>query len=231
MLSSGKFPGVWILYAYKIPTPGNYPEENIQQERTTLVLCCDPLKIRSSSTVDVSGVLFFSTCLWFDQVLFVALVMVVCFKALFFESRGSLIFPQHFPGITCSVLKSLSALVRVSVVFSDWGAKGSNRLGSSFLKKEAQPAFETKCFCVYVSVTRWVRSEKKRFYLCYKPSPKPFSVEIGWLAGEVSPRLDRFHQRLAEEYCHGNVRAENVRCLSVGILKLCEVCQINNTLL
>jgi len=30
MLSSGYLPGVWSLYAYKLQTPGNYPEESIQ---------------------------------------------------------------------------------------------------------------------------------------------------------------------------------------------------------
>jgi len=30
MLSFGWFPGFWILYAYKIQTPGNHPKESIE---------------------------------------------------------------------------------------------------------------------------------------------------------------------------------------------------------
>ena len=43
--------------------------------------------------------------------------------------------------------------------------KGSKWLGASCLKMEAQPASETQCFSVYISVTKWTMSEKRGLYL------------------------------------------------------------------
>ena len=50
-------------------------------------------------------------------------------------------------------------------------SKRSNSLGASCLKTEAQPAAESYCLSVYISVTRWTVQMKKVAFVCYIHQP------------------------------------------------------------
>jgi hypothetical protein len=75
-----------------------------------------------------------------------------------------------FPVFREEALNLLHPLDQVFLSYwvSNWIAcsKWSNRLGSFSLRTEAEPASETWYFSVYMFVSRWAKSKRKRLYLC-----------------------------------------------------------------